>query len=83
MSTKTDTEAAERAMPVGNENASRESRNCQTDGEHCFCVEPYTYVHGMDINKAFCCWCEQPKCITKSWQRVPGHGKYRTELVRE
>lgn len=58
------------------------SKPCTEGGEHCFCVEPYTYVHGMDINEAFCCWCKEPKRITKSSQPVPGHGPYRTELVR-
>lgn len=44
------------------------SKPCTEGGDHCFCVPPN-----------HCCWCDMPR----GTQRVPGHGPYRTELVRE
>lgn len=43
-------------------------------GEHCFCV--------LDEERMVrrCCWCPAHK---KAWKPVPGHGPYRTQLVRE
>ena len=51
------------------------SKPCTKGGDHCFCVEDNTH---MLVPR--CCWCADPKPQT---QRVPGHGPYRTELVRD
>ncbi len=53
------------------------SKPCTEGGEYCFCVEAPTVV-GPVAN--FCCWCNEQKSLR---QPVPGHGKFRTELVRE
>ena len=55
------------------------SKPCTEDGEHCFCVD-----FGAKKAKS-CCWCDGIDGVVQrnSHQRVPGHGPYRTELIRE
>ena len=58
---------------------------CPEGGDHCFCVFAYTsplHFEGDSIGNQ-CCWCEEREVLRYVKQRVPGHGKYRTELVRE
>ena len=58
---------------------------CPEGGDHCFCVFAYTsplHFEGDSIGNQ-CCWCEEREILRYVKQRVPGHGKYRTDLVRE
>ena len=61
-----------RIMDASDFSATSHHNSCT---EHCFCVEDNTH---MLVPR--CCWCADPKPQT---QRVPGHGPFRSELVRE
>ncbi len=52
------------------------SKNCLEGGEHCPCVdiEEPQHIH--------CCWCNFSERFG-AYKPVPGHGPYRTELVRD
>ena len=55
--------------------------NCTEAGEHCFCVAEWSAVMEVWQECSRCCWCNVYASYSK--QPVPGHGKFRTELVRE
>ncbi len=59
------------------------SKPCTEGGDHCFCTittKGRGTVMAPGVYKV-CCWCAEMQLDER--QRVPGHGKYRTELVRE
>ena len=51
--------------------------NCTEGGDHCFC----TTEGAVFVDAYRCCYCPVEKVAKR--QRVPGHGPYRTELVRD
>ncbi len=58
--------------------------NCTEGGDHCFCDQSAGGVfQGAKLGERpfMCCWCGVEKIGIM--QRVPGHGPYRTELVRD
>lgn len=65
---------AEKAFP---------SKPCTENGDHCFCARDEIQHAMINHEDRVCCWCNEPKCVQFAVQRVPGHGPYRTELVRE
>lgn len=58
------------------------SKPCTEGGDHCFCVPAMEQHLVLNHQDMLCCWCEKFSCVSFSSQRVPGHGPYRTRLVR-
>ncbi len=61
---------------------------CTEGGDHCFCarVDTANSFYGdyrENVGREKCCWCPEHRTYNLVRQRVPGHGPYRTELVRE
>ena len=59
------------------------SKPCTEGGEHCFCIGSAIQAIVPYHRDVVCCWCGKGAREPYKKQRIPGHGPYRKELVRE
>jgi len=57
------------------------SKPCTEGGAHCFCVADWSATMQVWNECARCCWCNV--YVPYSERPVPGHGPYKTVIVRD